>query len=193
MFGLLLDSDLGFPLAVAGAVASLVPLLIAILLFRARIATVERLLQLVDDGNSHEARVLARSAGGGMRPVLEALSGASTAPSSTPPVKELFLAVLSLLPAIAVPIYASTALARASAERIGPEISAILAGAAILAPLAMIAATAILQIGLRATRVVRAACVTILARQARTGDTPKRDPKPSGEMPKIKTRDEAKQ
>lgn len=195
MLEALADSSLGLPLTLAGALCSLAPLVIVALLHRSRLAALAQLTALVGEGQAHEARVLARSGGAAMRPLLDALSGASDRPASPLPIRELLLAAVALIPPFVVPLYGFGALERAPAAETVPGIAGLLAGAAILIPLSAICAAVIVHLGIRGSRAVRSAGIAILAQQARAAPAEgraRREDRGTGEVARAKLREETR-
>jgi hypothetical protein len=183
--GPVLESEIIMPLVVAGVLCALLPLVLAVTMYRSRLRKLAKLVALASEGNGHEARVIARSAGGALRPVIEALSGSQEPIAAPIAIREIVLAILALGPAVVLPLYGLSAIEGAEGPQIAPAVSALASGAAMLTPICLASCVIILEIGARASRAVRNACVTLIVQ-------PKTVRGATGEIPRAKLREEAR-
>ncbi len=170
LLSILLSSSATVTLVLAGLSIIAASVFIAILLYRSTVSTVSRLVHLVVKGQPHEARVRARRYGGNVRAVLDTLGGA---PVTTPPRalwRELALAAVCILPAVALPVYGMAALEGPPRPDTVPLAASLMVGFAILMPASVISAVGIVHLGARALHHTRAACIQVLAVQIRAMD-----------------------
>lgn len=126
-----------------------------------------RLVGLARAGRADEARIQARQASQDLGPILAALGGELTAPSTRPLVRDLVgVAVVSLFPLLAIVAGWQASLRSEAAARVA-GISASLLALAVLLPTCVAAATLVVTFGRRGARVVRGAAVQLLARSVK--------------------------
>lgn len=166
----LLESSATVTLVLAGLSIIAAAVFIAALLYRSTISTVGRLVALVLEGQPHEARIRARRYGGNVRAVLDALGGGPVAPPQFAMLREIILAAVCLLPALALPIYGVAALDGPPRPETVPLTAALMVGFALLLPASLFGAVVIIHLGTRAVEYTRAACIKVLAQQIRAMD-----------------------
>jgi hypothetical protein len=150
-----------------GVAASLLAVLLATLRYRSTSQTATKLVDLALTGRADEARIQARNATRDIAPLLDALGGELAPPKVRLPVREMFFAGVVLLVPIALCVYAITALDGDDANR-AQLASAFLIGLAVLAPLSIAAAFAVIGLARQTTRAIRGSSVTLLARQVKS-------------------------
>jgi hypothetical protein len=126
-----------------------------------------RLLYLALEGRADEARIQARGESRELRPVLDALGGELTPPSTRPLVLDAAaIAAILVFPAGLV-LYGLGVLMRAEAASKVPAATALLIGIAVLLPLTLASAATVLEMSRRSARTIRGACVTLLAKSVK--------------------------
>lgn len=126
-----------------------------------------RLLYLALEGRADEARIQARGESRELRPVLDALGGELTPPSSRPLVRDAAsIATIFVFPAGLV-LYGVAVLTNAEPAAKVPAATALLIGVAVLLPLTVASAATVLEMSRRSARTIRGACVTLLSKSVK--------------------------
>ena len=150
-----------------GCVTSVLAIILCGRQHRQAAKTAGQLIYLALEGSPEKARVQARTAGRAMQPILRALNGELSPPSTRPYLQDfIWFAIIYTAPALLLVHTWQTLNQATGSMRLAGGLALFL-GLAILVPLSLSASLFIVIGARRSARIVRGHCITMVARHVK--------------------------